>query len=70
MQFPQNTNLHFFLQNKTMVDIPLEDISDIMLKVSRAHERYIILAFDYYCSKGTHPDYIIISITRLITTYS
>lgn len=34
MQFPHNTNLHFFIQNKSTIDIPLEEISDLMKKVS------------------------------------
>jgi len=34
MRFPHNTDLYFFLLNKTTVDIPLDDIPDLMLKVS------------------------------------
>jgi len=34
MQFPHNTNLFYFLKNTPTIKIPLDDISDLMLKVS------------------------------------
>lgn len=38
MQFPHNTDLYFFLLNKSTINIPLDDISDLMFEVSRVFE--------------------------------
>ncbi|KAF0757667.1 pickpocket protein 19-like, partial [Aphis craccivora] len=38
IQFPHNTNLYFILQNKSTVNIPLNDISDLMLKLAPSIE--------------------------------
>lgn len=34
IRYPHNTDLYYFLKNKSLVDIPLNDIANIMLKVS------------------------------------
>ncbi|XP_025198205.1 pickpocket protein 19-like [Melanaphis sacchari] len=38
IEFPHNTNLYYFLQNKSTIKIPLDDISDIMLKLAPSIE--------------------------------
>ncbi|XP_022166699.1 sodium channel protein Nach-like isoform X2 [Myzus persicae] len=45
IQFPHNTNLYYMLQNASLVNIPLDDISDIMLKLAPSIDDIFIKCF-------------------------
>ncbi|XP_015371445.1 PREDICTED: pickpocket protein 19-like [Diuraphis noxia] len=45
MQFPHNTNLYYILKNIPTIKIPLDDISDLMLKLAPSIEDIFIKCF-------------------------
>ncbi|KAL5237348.1 hypothetical protein ACI65C_004758 [Semiaphis heraclei] len=45
MQFPHNTNLFYFLKNTPTIKVPLDDISDLMLKLAPSIEDIFIKCF-------------------------
>ncbi|XP_029341727.1 pickpocket protein 19-like isoform X2 [Acyrthosiphon pisum] len=45
MQFPHNTNLYYIIQNTPTVKIPLDDISDLMLKLAPTIDDIFIKCF-------------------------
>lgn len=47
IRYPHNTDLYYFLKNKSLIDIPLDDIADIMLKVIHACKPFIVMFLSY-----------------------